>query len=257
MYWIKRLLRLLAKPFPKSVKDKLWQAALRLRYQLHTKIGERPFLLFKFYSLFKLNTEYMVNEDTDLVLDAFPRSGSTFAYYAFHQAQQGALVSLAYHLHVPAHIIRACELNLPTLVIIRHPKDAVSSAVVREPHLSVRAYLKRYQSFYKAIMPYREKFVMAQFHEATDQMDLLIETINKKFQTNFKVFNYAPENIRQVKEQMQLRLEQVGGQANQSYLPNEAKEQAKKRVDFSNNEKLLKACEEIYMAYQNPLGKTV
>lgn len=256
MYWIKRLLRLFAKPLPKRLKDRLWQTGLRFRYSLHTKLGEHPRLLFNFYSLFKLNADYVVNKQTDLVLDAFPRSGSTFTYYAFHQAQQGNHISLAYHLHVPAHIIRACDLNVPTLVIIRHPKDAVSSAVVREPHISIRAYLKRYLSFYNTIMPYREQFVMVQFEEATEHVDLVIELINKKYQTNFKVFEYSSDNIQQVKEQMHLRLAQVGGNEHQSYLPNRAKEEAKKEVDFSGNDKLLLACEDVFKSYQQTMINT-
>lgn len=256
MTFFKRLLRLLGKPIPHTIKDKIWCIALRLRYQLHTKLGEHPALLAMVYSLFKVNTDYVVNETTDLVIDAFPRSGSTFVYYAFYQAHfstypEAPPPSVAYHLHVPAHIMLACHLKIPTLVIIRDPKDAVSSAVVREPHLRVKDYLKRYLSFYQKILPYREQIVVAQFEEATQELDKLIARINQKFATQFAVFAYEPNNIEQVKQQMSVRLTQIGGQEHQSYLPNKAKEEAKEKIDFTKDIQLLAACKRIYNEYQH------
>jgi hypothetical protein len=222
---------------------------MRIRYWIHTSLGEHPHLLFKVNAIFNIHPEYSVNENSSLVIDAFPRSGSTFALYAFLFAHKEQSLSVAYHLHVPAHIMRACQLNIPALVIIRHPKDAVSSAVVREPHLAVKAYLLRYRSFYQTLQSYREQFVLAEFNEVINQFDTVINKVNEKYGTTFTPFEYTQENLEQVQHQMNLRHKQTGGDELTSYLPNARKNIAKTAVDFSDNEALLEECETIYQSY--------
>ena len=245
----KKLLRLLARPLSQQQKTKLWRLLLRLRYRLHTRLGEYPDVLFKIYSLFDLYSDYIVNQDCALVIDAFPRSGSTFAVYAFHLAQQGHPVKVACHLHVPAHIIRACKLNVPSLVIIRDPKEAVSSAIIREPYLSIKEYLLRYKSFYTRLESCRGQFFLAHFDQVVNHFDEVIYKLNKRYGTSFQEFDYTRENLAHIEHQMHLRHQQYGGDAGQSYLPNPIKQKAKQSVDFQNNETLLKQCDEIYQRY--------
>ena len=70
-----------------------------------------------------------------LLIEAIPRSAATYCSYAFLQAQAGP-VDMGFHLHVPAHVIRAARLGVPTLVLVRQPQNAVASAVLREPAIS-------------------------------------------------------------------------------------------------------------------------
>ncbi|MDX1810417.1 MAG: hypothetical protein R3240_00595 [Gammaproteobacteria bacterium] len=256
MTWIKKLLHLLAKPLSQKHKTWIWNLFIRIRYRIHTWLGEHENLLFSIYSWLNIYSEYAVSKDTDIVIDAFPRSGSTFSVYAFYLAQEQNAFKIAYHLHVPAHITRAIKLNKPALVIIRDPKSAVSSAVVRDSPLLIKEYLLRYRSFYLHLEPFLDQFVLASFDQATNDLGLVIQKINQKYGTNFKEFEYTKENLVQIKYELQQRQQQLGGNAHQSYLPNQAKQNAKQTVSFSKHESLLNQCEEIYQRYLDYLEKS-
>ena len=70
-----------------------------------------------------------VTPDKLVVIEGFPRSGNSFARRAFIMAQDETfdVTRIAHHLHVPAQVIRAARWRIPTLVLIRRPKDAVLS----------------------------------------------------------------------------------------------------------------------------------
>src|SRR4029453_17396954 len=74
----------------------------------------------------------VVTRDTDLVIDGYTRSASTYAVYAFQLAQDRP-VRLAHHLHAPAQIVAAVRWGIPTMLVVRDPRGAVLSQAVREP----------------------------------------------------------------------------------------------------------------------------
>jgi len=82
-----------------------------------------------------------------------------------HQLAQGRPVKIARHLHAPAQVIAGVRMHIPTLVLIRHPRDAVLSLVVRAPHLSVEQALKDYIHFYTVLLPYLGQFVIGLFEQ--------------------------------------------------------------------------------------------
>lgn len=135
-----------------------------------------------------------MSRDTEIVIEGYPRSANTFAVAAFLLAQERP-VKVAHHLHVPAQVIRAVQWGIPTIVLIRKPEDAVLSLLVREPRLSAHQSLVDYVRFYRRIKPYCSYFVLATFEEVTTNFGLVIEKVNKKFGTNFKMFAHTDENV--------------------------------------------------------------
>jgi len=230
------------------MKARQARLAARLRYRTHTHIGKYPFLIFPLYRLVGVYQNQIVNSSTELVIEGFPRSASTFCYYAL-QCAQGRPVKIATHLHMPAHPIRACRLKIPTLVLIRHPRDAVSSAMVREPYMSLNVFLERYLVFYKSLEPYKNKVVLADFKEVTSDFSTVIERINDKFNKNYDLLEYTEENLYQIQYAISLRDREIGGMVSKSYSPNPIKELSKSQIDFTKCEKKLKECEEIYERY--------
>src|SRR5690606_25851367 len=99
-----------------------------------------------------------VARDSALVIEAFPRSGNTYARFAFEQSQPRP-VKLAHHLHAPAQVIAAARWNVPCLVLIRNPCDAALSFHVRAPVLSLAGALQSYTRFYRRIEPWREHYL--------------------------------------------------------------------------------------------------
>jgi hypothetical protein len=216
-----------------------------LRFRAHSRLGRHPRLLFPLRKLLRRFDGGTVTAESDLLIEGFPRSGSTFCYYAFMQAQPRSM-SVAFHLHVPAHVMRAVRLRVPTLVLIRRPKDAVSSVILREPHLSLKACLERYLIFHRELLSMREDVVIARFGEVIEDFGAIIQRINERYGTRFVRFEHSERNLAIVEAMLDQRHRGLGGGEMSSYLPNEAKEAAKREIDFSSAGRMLERCEAIY-----------
>src|SRR5687768_15078094 len=108
-------------------------ARVRARYSVRAVLSRYPSLY-----LSMVRRKYwgqIVEAGTELVIEAFPRSGNTFAVVAF-QLAQARPVKIAHHLHAAAQVTRGVRLRKPTLVLIRDPLKAVSSHLVREPSVA-------------------------------------------------------------------------------------------------------------------------
>jgi hypothetical protein len=168
------------------------KATIKRRLQLYA--GERPTL---FSTLYRMKREHrVVQPTTQIVIEGFPRSANTFSVWAFKQAQHED-VRVAHHLHYPAQVIRAARWGIPTLVLIRKPKDAVMSWVMRNPQ-PVNLALRHYISFYEIASKYWDAYVLGVFEEVTENYGAVIERINDKFGTRFSTFHHTEENSNQV-----------------------------------------------------------
>ena len=160
--------------------------------------GEYPALFFTLCWL-KQNPKRarrIVQPTTQLVIEGFPRSANTFAVWAFKHAQCEE-VKMAHHFHYPAQIIRAAQRQIPTLVLIRNPKDATTSLLMRDPQ-HIEDALKHYISFYRTVMRHRNAYVLGQFEEVTSDYGEVIERVNVKFGTRFTPFVHTKENVKKV-----------------------------------------------------------
>lgn len=164
--------------------------------QARLRIGKHPFLFCNLYRLWRGNdAPRLVDQYTQIVIEGFPRSGNTFAVTALRQAQDEE-VRIAHHLHVPTQVIRAARLQIPILVLLREPADAVLSLMVREPRITARFALGYYVSFYRTVAKYRSAYVLGTFDEVTKNYGDTIGRINAKFGTHFSVFEHTDANLR-------------------------------------------------------------
>jgi hypothetical protein len=165
----------------------------RISYELRGAAGRHPRLFFSLLRIVQPNRA-VVKPDTALVIEGFPRSGNTFAVTAFQMAQTRP-VSVAHHLHAPAQVIRAVQWNLPTLVIVRQPVDAVASLLVRRPALSAPQVIRHYILYHRRLLPYRPHFLVATFDEVIESFGSVIERLNARFGTDFKIFEQTRRNV--------------------------------------------------------------
>ncbi|MCK4806024.1 MAG: hypothetical protein KAT09_00185 [Candidatus Aegiribacteria sp.] len=142
-------------------------------------------------------TNGLVNRETELVIEGFPRSGNSFAVTAMRLSQERSLI-IAHHFHVPAQIIYACRHGIPVLVIIRKASDAIISQKIRTSSGNLEQALMDWISFYECIMPYRDRFVLAGFEDITEDFGVVIDRINTKFGTCFSCFIHSKENCEEV-----------------------------------------------------------
>ena len=171
-------------------------AVVRFEKWLQTYVGKHPAAFYGLYRLARKDQAPVVTPETQLVMEGFPRSANSFARVAFNRAQSER-VRIAHGLHVPAQVIRAAQWRIPTLVLIRRPKDAVLSLVIRDP-ISVDQALRYYLSFYETAEKYRDAYVLGLFEEVTEDFGGVIRRINDKFGTTFSVFRHDEENVSKV-----------------------------------------------------------
>lgn len=159
--------------------------------------GRHPSLFFGIYSARRKYRGLLTGPRTGLVIEGFPRSGNTFAVFAFRHAQRRN-IRVAHHLHAPAQVLRATNLGTPTLVLLREPLDAVLSLMLRDPRFTAEKALRYYASFYEAIAGHRDGFVVGSFEEVTGDYGAVIERINARFGTRFVPFDHTEENVEEV-----------------------------------------------------------
>ncbi|MGQ4646872.1 hypothetical protein [Lyngbya aestuarii] len=227
------------------------QGHIEISFPLRNFLGRYPFLYYSLYNLIPKNKKLSVKQNTQLVIEGFPRSANTFAVLAFGYAQPNP-VNIAHHMHVPAQVIRAVKWKIPTIVLLRNPKDAVVSFVIRDPRVSIDQALKSYISFYETIYPYKNNYVISGFEEIIKNYSLTIERVNKKFGTDFVAFTPTGKDLENIFQKAE-KLE--GGVESKVSRPSSTRTAAKKELlqelESEKYSKLLTAAEKIYRQFEH------
>ena len=215
---------------------------------LRSFIGSRPALFFPLYRLTRRTDRaraLLFNEQTELVLEGFPRSGNTFAVLAFRQAQARP-VAIAHHLHHAAQVLRGVRKGVPTVVLIRQPAAAVRSLALRRPGVPMRTLIGRYVDFYAAVESVRDGCYVVDFETVTRDFGAVTRAINQRFDTNFGCFDHTPENVARVFAEIDRINAALGGSENDVSRPSAAR-QALAKHEFSGAEaRLLARANDLY-----------
>jgi hypothetical protein len=153
----------------------------------------------------KHNVE-VIGPCTELVIDGYTRSATTFAVYAF-QLSQDRPTRLAHHLHAPSQLIEAARRGIPALALIRKPQEAILSQIIRCPRrpVALRDALVAYSRFYEHLRPYRDSFVVGEFGQVIHDFGAIVQQLNVRFGTNFAEFVHSDANVRECFELCKLR----------------------------------------------------
>jgi hypothetical protein len=195
--------------------------------------GKHPAAFYGLYRLAGKDQARVVTPETQLVMEGFPRSANSFARVAFNRAQSEK-VRIANGLHVPAQVIRAARWRIPTLVLIRQPKDAVLSFAVRDP-ISVDQALRYYLSFYETVEAYSDAYVLGLFEEVTADFGRVIRRINDRFGTSFSEFRHDERNTEGVFARIERNSRKRFGETslqNKASRPFAARERLKREVGY-------------------------
>jgi hypothetical protein len=192
------------------VLSPLHRFATQLRYRAKQFIGRHPWL---YRAVFQNRAGYedlLVNDETDICIEGFPRSANSFAVGAFRHAQDEP-VGIAHHNHVPASVITAVQNGLPTVVLIRDPVEAVISnrglqlqigTVEDKPmpmHVTFEMHLQGWLSFYRTVERVKDRVVIAPFEDVIDDFGLIIDRVNSRFGTEFDQFEHTTANVEAVR----------------------------------------------------------
>jgi hypothetical protein len=164
-----------------------------MRWAVRSRVAEHPDIYLPLAR--RRYPDAVVGSETELVIDGFTRSAVTFATIAFQMAQHRP-VRVAHTLHAAGHVIAAVRAGIPTLVAIRDPEETVLSTVVREPYVTLRTALIAYTRFYRRILPFRSGFVVGEFTQVVHDFGEVVNAVNRRFATNFDVFEQTEDNVR-------------------------------------------------------------
>ena len=126
-----------------------------------------------------------IGPDTDMVVEGFGRSANCFAVDCIRSSCSASL-KMSHHLHMPGQLIVGVRRKVPTVVLVRHPLDAVTSTCIYHPGISPHVALLGYILFYKPLMKYRSEMVIADFGTITTNFSTIIKKVNAKYDTDFR-----------------------------------------------------------------------
>jgi hypothetical protein len=177
----------------------------RARHLLRIRMSEVPAIYLPFARRkYPGPSPEVISPATELVIDGYTRSASTFAVYAL-QLAQATPIRLAHHLHAPAQLIEAARRRVPAIAVIREPQGAVLSQLIREPDVALRDALVAYARFYESLLACRDSLVIADFEEVTKDFGAVIGRVNQRFGTALREFEPTEANVRRCFELIKLR----------------------------------------------------
>jgi hypothetical protein len=224
----------------------------QVNFSFHSVVAREPALTifhlpYIFWNQYKKKKrgmkahESVVNQKTELVIDGFQGSANSFATVAFKQSQTKP-VALTHHLHSPIQIIQAVKKNIPVLLTIRQPEDAILSLTSRWYYISVESALKSYIGFYSKLKPYVNGCVISPFIQTTQHLDQTIEAINIRFNTNFDAIDLE---VAQTKSK-----QTISDRPNIYQFKQQLKHQKKEEFKLTKNQALLKTAQVLYQEYE-------
>lgn len=175
--------------------------AARVSYELKTLVAKHPALALPVQRVRKRGE--VLREDTQIVIESFPRCASSFAVAAFRLAQEPLPSVIAHHTHTPAQVLAAVRRGVPTLVLVRAPEDAVLSHVIHTPSLTPKVSLRGYVRFHEPLLPHRNGFVVGLFDEVITDFGTVIERVNARFGTAFRPFEHRPEHLERIDREIE------------------------------------------------------
>lgn len=156
-----------------------------------------PFIYIKFGILFnkiiKKKTARFVSKATDITVEGFPRSSNS--YLSRLVRHLNPKLQIATHLHSNVNILQSLKWNIPTVVLIRNPKDAIVSLAALSHEIDTRnnnplrkidfdKSIRDYIRFYKPLLKSKNKFITAHFNEVVTNPVAIIKEINAKTTLN-------------------------------------------------------------------------
>lgn len=214
-------------------------------------IGSNTFLFFWIYPLvLPKNHNLLVKSNTNIVIEGFPRSANTFSVVALNYANSNNL-KIAHHTHSPAQVIKGIRLGIPVLILVRNPRDAIASLLIREPLISLTQAINSYVNFYQSIYEHNQKFVIASFEEIINDYHSSIKKINNKFSTNFIAITPQNKELKEIFKQIESFEDKETKRARPSLEKNKFKNKIFTEIDSEKYTKKMALANSIYYKFCN------
>jgi hypothetical protein len=226
----------------------------RVRNQIKSGLSSKPSLFIPAFRMFgpRDKQDLLIADDTEIVIEGYPRSANTFSTVAFQQAQSRP-VRIAHHLHSEAQILRGVERDLPVVALIRSPVAAVKSLQVIFRFNNENESLRRWKDFYTSVDRVRDKVVIADFETITRDYGEIQRAVNVCYGTHFGIFDHTQDNVDAVYNEIEAIDRRLRG-GSEMYVarPSEEKRKAQQETKFNFDPGLVREVEDLYTALMSP-----
>lgn len=176
-----------------TAQDQLAARVREMRYRIRYVVNVHPRIYMPFARRWHADMQHrFVEPDTELVIEGFGRSGSTFAVLAFELAQDRP-VKTAHHTHAAAQVVVAARMGTPTVVIIRDPMDATLAHMVRRK-IPAKPALQSWIRYHQHVLPYKDRILTTTLASVSSDFGLVTRAINDRFGTSFNEFEHTGAN---------------------------------------------------------------
>jgi hypothetical protein len=141
----------------------------------------------------------LCTSDKKLVIEAFPRSANTFSVALACLYGDYAKEEIASHHHAIGQFKRALQLDVPSISIIREPRAAIISLIVRRPKVFTILFLIDYYIFYSYVLNHKDEINLVTFDQVTNNTDELVRLLfnNDSHVDKNAVFQFVDDLERQ------------------------------------------------------------
>jgi len=204
-----------------------------LNYFAKRILSSCPLLFYNLFKILRYNDTRIVSKSTELVIEGYPRSGNTYAIAAF-QFSQSRTINVASHVHMIIQLKLGIKWNIPTIVIVREPIDAIISFIIRED-VSPRFAIFYYKNYYEYVKEILSKIVVIRFSELVNDFNILIKKVNQRYKTNYKGLVNTVENnneiFKVVKEMDKIDRGKKNVDSNTVAIPNDNRLKIKRKIE--------------------------
>jgi hypothetical protein len=207
-----------------------------------------------------LKTRHLISRSsyTDLCIEGYPRSSNSFSVRMFKQSND---VLIAHHLHCTGNIARAIRADIPTLVLIRDPEQAIASylssksQVVPPTPYQCRYALSYYLWFYQWTLRHNHKICYADFSVTTSDFNQVIHALNRQFGTEFNLISdltAAQNNVKATLSSLKSKHKNLSPSKSNFYaLPDADRSMQKEQVlPLIRQHPLLSSCKDVFSKIQ-------
>jgi len=165
-----------------------------LRFYLGNRLGNSKSMFFlNRYRSF--GEGKLIDQHSALCIEGFQRSGNSYLVNFFTMVNP--TIEVASHCHAAMQIHQALALQIPVVLLIRNPLDAVASLRTWNSKLSIGVALQCYLNFYYSVLPVQQQCLLVHFKTLIcEGVDPVILNINHRFKTNFKLTNFGEVKTR-------------------------------------------------------------
>jgi hypothetical protein len=117
-------------------------------------------------------------DDTDIVIEGYPRSSNSFTFWMLTVLGQGRPpLRIAHHTHRIENLQIGQLLGKPTVVLIRPPADAILSFMIYHD-LTVERAAQRYIDFYTGVLELPERPAVFRFADIITDFNKVVRHVN-------------------------------------------------------------------------------